>query len=159
MQDFSSYLQVHSSPFRCPFRSVPVSIPVSIPVLSGVNSGHSRIHSGPFQCPFGSVPVSIPVHSCPFHCPFQSIPLNSTVHSGPFQCPFRFVPVHSGPFLYFHAPFRKRKTNAGYQHFLLFPQCFQKDFELARAKSTPIELADDFSLVSTFLSVCKSLSV
>ena len=87
MQDFSSYLQVHSGPCRCPFRSVPVSIPV-----------HSRIHSGPFQCPFGSVPVSIPVRSGPF----LSIPLSIPVRSGPFHCPFGSVPVsipvRSGPF-------------------------------------------------------------
>ena len=91
MQDFSSYLQVHSSPFRCPFRSVPVSIPV-----------HAGVHSGPFRCQFRSIPASISVHSSvhsgPFWCPFHCL----------FHCPFGSVsvsiPVRSGPFLYFHAP-------------------------------------------------------
>ena len=92
MQDFSSYLQVHSGPCRCPFRSVPVSIPV-----------HAGVHSGPFRCPFRSMSVSIPVsisvhsriHSGPFSSVPVSIPVHSTVHSGPFRCPFRSVPVHS----------------------------------------------------------------
>ena len=102
MQDFSSYLQVHSGPCRCPFWSVPVSITV-----------RSRVHSGPCRCPFRcqfrSIPASIPVHSSvhlgPFRCPFRSIPVHSTVHSGPFRSIPLSMRVRSGPFLYFHAPF------------------------------------------------------